>query len=161
MKHITTSLSAIRIKRIRQQGYFDYTNCEITALAWGNRFAYILCTSIMIFAIATANISLLSIMAIITLLGTILPHHPFDYFYNYWLRRFLKRPKLPKRSRQLKFACKIATLWLGVLIFLFSEGYVQTAYVLGSMLIMIALLVSSIDLCIPSIIYNAIFKLKI
>lgn len=161
MNNTNSKLSATRISRIREQGYFNYSDGEIIDLAWGNRFAYILCTSILIFAIGTANITLLTIMTIIAFGGFALPNHPFDYIYNYGIRGIIKKPKLPRRSKQLKFACGTATLWLAAIIYLFSSGNTLAAYILGVVFVSIATLVSTIDLCIPSIVYNAIFKVPL
>jgi hypothetical protein len=94
---------------------------------------------------------------LIAFLGLVLPNHPFDYIYNLVLRKKLNKPELPPRSKQLKFACLAATLFLGLTIFMFYSGYAIWGYTIGGSLIGIAGLVSTIDLCIPSKIYNALF----
>ena len=116
-------ISQRRIKRIKAQGYFNFSNYEIAQLAFGNRFAYILCTSILFVAIVTANITLLSIILIIAFSAVVLPNHPFDYLYNYIISHVIRRPKLPTRSKQLKFACSLATCFIALTIYLFDYGY--------------------------------------
>jgi hypothetical protein len=153
-------ISNKRIQRIKAQGYFKCSDQEISDLSFGNRFAYILCTSILIIGVATANIPILIAMGSIAFLGVVLPNHPFDYIYNYWLRYSLHKPKLPTRSIQLKFACSMATAFIATTIYLFSSGYMTAGYVVGSLLIVVATLVSSIDFCIPSIIYNSVILKK-
>ncbi len=143
-----------RIERIKSQGYFNHTDYEITKLAFGNRFAYILCTTILIIAVSTASITLLSIMGIIAFLGVILPYHPFDYIYNGILRHKMLLPKLPPRSSQLKFACSIATIFILTTTILFNAGHTIAAYSVGSCLLASAILVSTTDICLPSIVYN-------
>ncbi len=152
--------SSSRIKRIRAQGYFQCSDMEISELAFGNRFAYILCSIILIFGVITANLPILSTMLTIAFLGVVLPNHPFDYLYNYTLRNVIESPKLPPRSKQLKFACRIATLFLIATILLFYFGYATAGYIVGALLISSAVLVSSTDICIPSIVYNTIYKIK-
>ena len=85
------------------------------------------------------------------------PRHPVDYLYNYGVRQLLGKPKMPPRPAQGRFACAIATAWLGSIMYCFSQGFDMAAYILGGTLLVVAGLVSSVDLCIPSLIYNALF----
>lgn len=154
-------LSETRINRLKVQGYSNYSDAELSELALGNRFAYILCSTIVAIGVATANIPILIAMTIVAFLGIILSYHPFDYIYNHVLRSMLNKPKLPPRSKQLKFTCLIATLWLIGTIYLFYADLVVAGYVVGGLLFSVAFLVSTTDFCIPSTIYNFIFKVKV
>ena len=100
-------------------------------------------------------------MMTIAFFGVILPNHPFDYIYNTLLSKQIQKPKLPGRSPQLKFACTIATIFIGTIIFLFYNNFMIAGYIVGAVLIGVASLVATIDLCIPSKIYNAVFAKKI
>ena len=153
-------LSTTRLNRLKAQGYCDHSDTELSALAFGNRFAYIVCTVILAIAVATANIPILIAMTMVAFFGIILPYHPFDYIYNHVLRNILDKPKLPPRSKQLKFACVIATIWLIATTYLFYANLTIAAYVLGGLLAAVAFIVSTTDFCIPSTIYNFIFKTK-
>ena len=151
-------LSEKRIYYIREQGYIRQTDAEINELAFGNRFAYRICVTLVLFGVVSSYIPLLSAMMLIAFLGLVLPYHPFDYFYNLVLRKWMNKPELPPRSKQLKFACMTATLFLGLTIYMFYSGYAILGYIIGGALIGVAALVSTIDLCIPSKIYNALFN---
>jgi hypothetical protein len=154
-------ISTARINRIRAQGYTTQTNQEISELAFGNRFTFQLCTALLTIGVATASIPVLSVMFILAMLGVILPNHPFDYIYNYAVAPLMHKPKLPKRSPQLKFACSIASFSIAAIIALFYTGNATAGYVIGGMLIAVALTVATFDFCIPSMIYNALFpKIK-
>lgn len=142
------------------QGYIKQTDAELSELAFGNRFAYRLCTTIVIIGVVSSSIPVLSAMLIVAFFGIILPYHPFDYIYNHLLAERMSKPKLPRRSKQLKFACTIATIWIASTIFLFYTGYALAAFVVGSLLIGVALLVSTTDYCIPSLIYNTLSPQK-
>ena len=155
------NLSMVRINRLKAQGYFNYTDNEIAELAYGNRFAFIICSTFVGIGVATANIPILFAMMLVAFGGVILPYHPFDYIYNHVVRRVLSKPKLPPRSMQLKFACIIATLWLGATIYFFYNSYVIAGYVAGALLFLVAFIVSTTDFCIPSMIYNFLFRVKI
>lgn len=161
MKNQEYTTSPARIHWLKVQGYCNFKDDELSKLAFGNRFAYILCSSVLLIGIATSNIPLLSIMFFIAISGILLPYHPFDYIYNGLLSNLMNKPKLPPRSKQLKFACIIATFGIGSTIFLFYTGFDLAGYITGGLLFFVAFLVSTTDICIPSIIYNFIFKVKI
>lgn len=154
-------ISATRIHRIKAQGYSNYSDVELSALAFGNRFAFIFCSIILAIGVITANITILMAMSIVAFLGIFLYYHPFDYIYNHVLRSMLNKPKLPPRSKQLKFACIIATLWLIVTIYLFNANFYIAGYVVGGLLFSVAFIVSTTDFCIPSTVYNFIFKYRV
>jgi len=67
---------------------------------------------------------------------------------------------MPPRPNQGRFACGIAAIWLAIIIYLLHSNYTVSGYIFGGMLLVVALLVSALDICIPSIIYNALFKGK-
>jgi hypothetical protein len=159
MKDTNCLISPARISRLKVQGYdTGFTDEEISQHAAGNRFAFQMCTLLFTTGIVLTNIPILLATAIIAFLTVILPNHPFDYLYNYGVRYWLNRPKLPRRARQAKFACSIASLWLGIIIYLFYNNLFAWGYALGGILFVIALLVSTIDFCIPSLIYNSLFR---
>lgn len=158
--NLRASLSRLRIKHLRYQGYTCQTNDELEGLAFGIRFPYRLCTAILAIAVATVSIPLLYFMLTMAFLGIILPNHPFDYVYNYLIRRWMNAPKVPPRAPQLKFACTIATAWIAGTIYCFSNGMMVGGYALGVALIFTAALPSTIDLCVPSLIYNVFVRQK-
>lgn len=57
-----------------------------------------------------------------------------------------------------RFACGIATVWLVVTGWAFHSGALALGYALGIPLILVAALVSITHICIPSLIYNALFR---
>jgi len=154
-------VSSKRIKRIRAQGYFDQTAKEVSDLSIGNRFAYQICTVLVITGVVLGNVPLLATLMGISFFGILLPNHPFDYLYNFGVRHLLDRPAVPKRSKQLKFACTVATLWLGSVIWLFHTGATIPAQILGGMLASVAFTVATFDFCLPSFIYNTLFRVKV
>lgn len=150
-----------RLKNIRTQGYLTQTDDEIQAHAPGNRFAYGLCLIIVVIGTVLGSVPLVSAMMVVAFFGVVLPNHPFDYIYNNGVRQMLNRPELPRRSKQLKFACSIATVWLGAIAYAFYSGAMVAGYILGGSLAVVAFLVAVFDFCIPSIIYNFLFKVEV
>jgi fatty acid desaturase len=161
MKKEQTQISSVRLHRIRTQGYCNFTDANLSELAFGNRFAYIGCGLLILIGVITANIPVLSTMMAIAFFGIILPYHPFDYIYNYAIRGIINKPKLPRRSKQLKFACSIATTWIAITIYLFYTGHSVAGYISGGVMLSIVFLVSTTDLCIPSLIYNFLFNYEV
>jgi hypothetical protein len=152
--------SPTRRKRLETQGYEGFTDRELNDFKFGIRFAYYLCTTLVVVGLLLTNLKILSIAMAVAFLGTIPPSHPFDYLYNYVIRHFMHKPKMPPRSNQGRFACGIASIWLGGVIFLFYNDLHFWGYLAGGLLVVVALLVSTMDFCIPSMIYNFFFKRK-
>jgi hypothetical protein len=147
-------------KRLETQGYLGYTDSELNDFKFGVRFAYYLCGSLVILGLVLIDINILAAAMIIAFFGSLPPRHPFDYLYNYLVRHLFNKPKMPTRANQGRFACGIATVWLGGIIYLFYAGLNVWAYIAGGILLLIAALVSIFDICIPSMIYNFLFKRK-
>jgi hypothetical protein len=160
MKTTETTLSEKRTNRLRAQGYYTETKKELTGMAFGIRFAYRACVAILTVAVLTQSVALFSVMLGIAFLGIVLPNHPFDYIYNHLLSGPMNRPKVPARSAQLKFACSIATAWIATVIYLLVTGHTTLGLAMAINLILIAMLPSTVDFCVPSAIYNAMFKSK-
>ena len=152
------TLSPIRLRRLRAQGFTCESEPTLQQMAFGIRFAYRACVLLLIVAIASKSLLLFSAMLGLSFLGIVLPNHPFDYVFNYTLRLWLRAPMVPPRSRQLKFACIIATAFLGAVVFMLYVGMVTQGLITAGTLAAFALLPSTIDLCIPSLIYNVLFQ---
>ena len=156
---VSCLISPSRISRIKAQGYdTGFTDEEISKHAIGNRFAYQLCTLLLASGLILANIPILIVACGVAFFSVILPYNVFDYLYNFTLRYWLKRPKLPQRPDQSKFVCSIATFGAAGIIYLFHNSVFVWGYILGGILFVVALLVSTTDICIASIIYNYLFR---
>jgi hypothetical protein len=156
---MTELISSARIHRIKCQGYDkNFSDEEISQHSLGNRFAYQLCTLLFGSGLLLGSIPVLVAAATIAALAVVLPYHPFDYLYNSVVRNWFHRPKLPKRTAQARFACGIASVWLSLIIFLFYLHLFTWGYILGGVLLSVALLVSTTDFCIPSVVYNFLFR---
>jgi hypothetical protein len=158
----TNLLSPFRISCIKQQGYDKgFTDREISEHSIGNRFAYQMCTLLFATGLILTNTAILTVAAAIALSTVVLPRHPFDYLYNYVIRHWFNRPRLPYRTNQTKFACGIASVWLGTILYFFYTHQFVWGYITGGILLVVALLVSIFDFCIPSLVYNSLFRRKV
>ena len=161
MKNENCIISPAGRKNLETQGYIGYTDAELNDFKFGIRFAYYLCGSLVLIGLLSTNLQILAATMIIAFFGSLPPYHPFDYLYNYVIRQMFNKPKMPPRSNQGRFACGIATIWLGVTIYLFYSELNVWGYITGGILVSIATLVSTMDICIPSMIYNLLFKSRI
>ena len=148
-------------KRLQIQGYVNFSDKELSDHRFGIRFAYWACIMLVMAGLVMANVSVLTAAAGVAFLGAVLPYHPFDYLYNYGgIRNMLGRPKLPPRTNQGRFNCGLASVWLAAIIYFFTSNQPLIANILGVMLVAVGLLVSSTDVCIPSMMYNLLARNK-
>ena len=150
--------SPTRRRRLEVQGYNGFTDAELNDYKIGIRLAYYLCDSLVVLGLVLMNIKLLAVAMSIAFFGAILAYHPVDYLYNYLIRHLINKPQLPHRTNQVRFACGIATVWLIGVIYLFYAGLNLWGYITGGILVSVATLVATTDICIPSLIYNFLFK---
>jgi hypothetical protein len=142
--------------RLDVQG-FDRVPVRILApVAPWLRLAFGLCAATALVGTATASPVILWSLVPIAALGMLYPVHPFDLVYNHGIRRLTKTEPLPKRGAPSRFACGLGALWLVATGWAFWSGHTTAAYVAGFTLSGVALLVSTTDICIPSMIFRAI-----
>lgn len=158
MSNPAPSISEASCRRLREQGFRSYSEERLAQLRFGIRFAYALCTLLVLAGVAFKSGLVLALALIVAFFGALLPNHPFDYLYNLAVRHLLDRPELPSRPIQARFACGIAAAWLAGVLYTLIYGYLVTFYVLSVLLLIVAALVSFFDKCIPSVVYNALFQ---
>jgi hypothetical protein len=147
-------------RRLQVQGYHNFSEKELNDYKYGIRFAYALCITFVAVGLLFHSIPVLLFTALIAFAGAFPPYHPFDYLYNNGVRQLLNKPKMPPRTNQGRFACGIASLWLVVVSYLLYNNYELIGNILGVALLAVGTLVTITDICIPSMIYNAIFTKK-
>ncbi len=150
-------LSVITQKRLARQGYVGIESEVLEKIAPWTRFSPALCTAFMGAGTALASPLLLWIVCTTAVLGAIFPRHPFDLLYNHLVRRWTGTSPLPKNAAPRRFACGMAGGWLAGTATAFQMGQAALGYALGGILTGLALLVSTTDICIPSMIYGALF----
>ena len=155
VRPITSSCRA----NLEIQGNLGLTDTEMRAHRPGFRFAYQMCFAITLVGTVLQSIPVLVVAATTAFFAMFPPNHPFDHVYNATLGRMLRRPTLPPRTAQGRFACGLATVWLIAVIALFAVGMPTAATVTAAVLLLSAGLVGFFDICIPSMVYNlVVFK---
>jgi len=143
-------------KRLHLQGYYNIPDDMLNVYKYGIRFAYLGCGTLVVAGIVFQSVTLWAIALGVALFAVILSRHPFDFIYNYGVRHLLGKPAIPTRTIENKFACGIATVWLGIVILLFITGATAAANILVTLLVIQAFVVGTIDFCVPSMIYRAV-----
>ena len=151
------TISPATRRRLEIQGFVGVDEPTLAATAPWLRLAFALCTVLAAGGTLLASPGFLYALVPIAALAAVFPVHPFDLIYNHGLRRLTGTPPLPKRGAPSRFACGLGAVWLVATAIAFQAGAPITGYVLGGMLSLIGLLVSTTDICIPSLIFRTIF----
>ena len=150
------ALPTKRLRRLDVQGFDTVDEDLLAQVAPWLRLAFGLCGTLAIAGTALASTPLLLTLAGIAFLAALFQVHPFDLIYNHGIRHATGTPPLPKRGPPSRFACGIGALWLIVTVGAFESSLTTVGYVLGFTLAGVAILVSTMDICIPSMIFRAI-----
>ena len=154
---MSTQLSTTMRRRLNIQGLVDVPDETLAAIVPWHRMAFAGCTLLAATGVALASPTILWILALIASLAALFPVHPFDLIYNHGIRYLRNTGPLPKRGMPTRFACGVGAIWLMATALTFQFGAFVVGYGLGIALTGVALLVSTTDICIPSMIYNALF----
>ncbi len=155
--HLGKTLSATTRRRLNVQGLSDVDDETLAQTAPWHRLAFGMCALLAGAGTALASPMILWILTPIAALAALFPVHPFDLIYNHGIRYLRNTGPLPKRRAQSRFACGVGAVWLVATALAFQSGALIAGYILGGALTGVAVLVSTTDICIPSLIYNALF----
>ena len=147
-------ISDVVRRRLEAQGFCNLDDATLAELAPWMEWAPMLCTISMAMGTLLKSPAILWILGSTAFLGTLLPFHPFDLLYNHAVRYLTGTRPLPRHGLQRRFACAIATLWLGGTGWAFHTGATVLGLVLGGLLTLVAAIVSTTHFCLPSLIYN-------
>jgi hypothetical protein len=146
-----------RTRRLLDIQGFDAVDVqELAPVAPWLRLAFALCGVLGGVGTLLASPTILLLLALIAALAAASPVHPFDLIYNYGIRHLTGTGPLPKRGAPTRFGCGMGAVLVLVTAWAFSVGHRVTGYALGSALTFVVLLVSTTDICIPSLIYRLI-----
>jgi hypothetical protein len=148
-------MTPVTAQRLSVQG-FNVDEDWLAEVAPWLRMTPALCATVTAVGTVLASPAIFFALATTAFLGTVLPFHPFDLIYNFGLRFVVGTRPLPPNRAPRRFACGIATVWLVATGLLFLNGAMAVAYALGVMFVLVAGLVATTDICIPSIIYQAV-----
>jgi hypothetical protein len=145
------------IHRLDIQGFENISTDRLAEVAPWLRLAFGMCAILALAGTALGSPEVLWVLLPIAALAAAFPVHPFDLIYNHGIRHMTNTGPLPKRGAPARFACGMGAVWLAVTSWAFWSGHATTGYILGFSLASVATLVSTTDICIPSMIFRAIF----
>jgi hypothetical protein len=146
-------------KFLQLQG-FNLSDEELSEIGPWMRWPYVLCAGFLTAGVVLASPALLWGLSTVAIATVFVPSHPFNYLYNYGVRHLTGTRPLPPGTKQGRFACGIAGVWLIATGAAFFTGATTLGYSLGGLLVAIATLLATTHICIPSIIYAALFERK-
>lgn len=154
------TLSATTRRRLHAQGFSGVDPDTLVEVGPWLRMAFGMCALFAGAGTALTSPTILLGLTPIAALAAAFPVHPFDLIYNHGIRYLRNTGPLPKRSAQNRFACGVGAVWMMATAWAFQSGALMAGYLLGGALTGIAALVSTTDICIPSVIYNVLFGRK-
>jgi hypothetical protein len=156
MRNIPTL--ALRTRRLLDIQGFDAVDVkELAPVAPWLRMAFGLCALLGGVGTLLASPAILLVLTLTATVAAASPVHPFDLFYNYGIRHLTGTGPLPRRGAPTRFGCGMGAVLVLVTAWAFSAGHLVVGYALGGTLTFVVLLVSTTDICIPSLLYRSIF----
>ena len=132
------------------QGY-QLSDSERRRLWLGLRLPTGLCLPLVVTGLALRSPLLLAAIVPVGAIAGWSSRHPFDHLWNHGLRRLLGSPSLPPNPTRRRHAFKLGTVSLALCAALFAAGASTAALVLGVLLVAVCGLVTTTNLCIPSL----------
>ena len=154
---MSTTLTPRTRRRLDIQGFDNVSDAELAPVARWLRLAFALCATLAAVATVLASPAILIGLAVIAAIAAASPVHPFDLIYNYGVRHVTGTGPLPRRGLPSRFGCGMGAVMLMMTAWAFSTGHPVLGYTLGGAATFAATLVSTTDICIPSMIYRLIF----
>jgi hypothetical protein len=151
------ALSETLRHRLDIQGYACESDATLARTQLWLRMSPALCATIAAVGTAFASPVILWALMVFAALGAILTFHPFDLIYNLGIRHLTGASDLPRNGAPRRFACAMASVWLLATGGLFYANLDIAGYVLGVALVAVAALITVSHICIPSLVYRALF----
>ncbi|MEM8484803.1 MAG: DUF4395 family protein [Bacteroidota bacterium] len=145
------------LHRLDVQGFDTVPVTNLSAIAPWNRMAFAGCALLAGLGTSLASPVFLYALMPIAALAAIFPVHPFDLIYNHFIRYIRQTGPIPKRGTPSRVTCGTGVVWLGVTALCFQQGALLMGYIRGGTLTAMATLVALTDICIPSMVYRAVF----
>lgn len=144
----------INVSKIRQrlevQGFLGLTDDELKTIGPWIRFTPVLNLAFTVIGTALSSIPLLTGLAILMAVGTIMPIHPFDVLYNNLVRNITRTQPLPKSGVRRRIVFAVGTIWLLLTAGAFSLGMSEAGYILGGLMAVLIAPLALVHFCVLS-----------
>jgi hypothetical protein len=132
------------------QGYRGLCDRDLVELDPWLRVAPAFCAGWALVASLQGAADAIALLAVIAVIGAVAPLHPFDLPYNLVIRHWTGTPPIPASGPPRRFACAVASVWLGGIAAAFASGAAILGLVLGLLFAATALVPVVTGLCVPS-----------
>src|SRR5215472_15448695 len=153
---VSQNLTTVR-ERIQAQGFCGLSDAMYAQINYPLRLSPAICMVWAAVGTALASPTILWALVPFAVLGAILPGHPFDVLYNYWLRHLVGKPMLPRYGKRRRMACLMGATTVGAVAWAFQTGIPMLGYLLGALLVTITFVQVSTGICMPSIMMRVLF----
>lgn len=153
-KESVGELSGFGRHMLALQGYSGVSEARLAAIRPWLRVAPALTAAWLFFGTLVHSAEILWVLVPFTVLGAVLPLHPFDVFYNHIARHVLGGPMLPASPLQRRLCCAIAGGWAAITALLLQGGYPMAAMWTGGFATFGCVLPAITEFCIPSFIMH-------
>jgi len=143
------NVSKIR-RRLEVQSFLGLTDDELKTIGPWMRFTPVLNLTFTVTATALSSIPLLTGLAILMAVGTIIPVHPFDALYNYLVRRITRTQPLPESGVRRRIVFAVGAVWLLLTAAAFLIGRSGAGYVLGGLMAVLIAPLALVHFCVLS-----------
>src|SRR5438046_6540271 len=109
----TRTLSPVTRRRLEAQGFVGLDDVTLAEAGPWLRLAPAICAAWAALGTALGSPALIWALMPFAALGAVLRGHPFEVIYNYGIRHLLGTRRLPRYNAPRRFACAVATVWLG------------------------------------------------
>ena len=140
--------------RLEIQGMEDVSPEMVREFGGWWRLALVVCATLATLGTVLASPTFLWLMVPLAAGAAIFRTHPVDLIYNHGIRHLRGTGPLPKRGVPTRLACGMGAVMLVVTAWAFSAGYMTLGYIVGGQLALVAILVATTDICLPSVVYR-------
>ncbi len=121
-------------------------------LPW-TKMAFVIGGTQALIATVSADAATLWQMVPVALAAVILPHHPFEYIYNWGIRHVIKAAPLPSNKAPVRFAFFMAAMILAAAAWSFDAGITWLGFFLGLQVALVATTFVVSSFCVPAAIW--------
>ncbi len=143
--------------RLEAQSILHQSSNTLHELKHWWRFTPTLNWLITLVGIILTSPPILYIQAVLMGVALVLPYHPFDWIYNYGLRKVTRTAPLPKSGQRRKIMFGFACVLIAVLGIWFDVGNYLAGYIQGGIMVLLGGLLMLFNLCVLSEVLAKIF----
>jgi hypothetical protein len=144
-------INASKIRqRLEVQSFLGLTDDELKTIGPWMRFTPVLNLMFTVIGTALGSIPLLTGLAILMVVGSVIPVHPFDALYNNLVRHITRTQPLPKSGVRRRIVFAVGAIWLLLTAAAFLSGMSGAGYVLGGLMAVLIAPLALVHFCVLS-----------